>query len=292
MKATKRLFSAILASALLCGSVASVSAAEINDLSDATGGVTGSGAVEGFTSKDVLRVVLPTKKLDFIVDPQGLIKASGQTRYAKTARWDWTDGKGTTELNNGFVFFSEAGTETDEVTNKTIAVTKYSNKINLEVENKSSFKVDVTPSCKYTDGKIETVTGKDVDGVDIVETKNVGLTEKTFVTFTLYKPGGTTVAAKETLSDLNTYYNVVYDTKAGYKYVLNDTKYQEALEADTTGTIKNKSTITLVGTSLETANGWDSVIENMAVVAKPPKGTTVTKPSVEVTWTITKSTSK
>lgn len=92
---------------------------------------TGAGKVEGVVDTEVFSVVLPTTNettLKFILDPQGLIKATSSAAYSGA-----TFGEGT-------LFFQNAG---DSIS--------YSNTSDvLTVTNKSSVKADITVTAKIT----------------------------------------------------------------------------------------------------------------------------------------------
>lgn len=287
MKATKRFLSAIMAMTMVCGTAVSVSA-DVTSLGEndgpTTGESTGTGAIEGYANKDVLCVVLPTTKLDFIVDPQGLIKDSmvtnGTTKSAantkyKNATWNFadTDEEGAAERTDGFIFFAEpimneAGTAQTG--------TKYTNHLKLKVENKSSYAVTITPALNYVDGKVDK---NDSDSATF------GLKgQKDSTTFTdnsQYLVGfalDSTAAAN--LKGVSAAYEVKYG-KTGYTYELNKDTYAQL---DSPG---NTLEVTLTGASNPKATTWAAVNKTINDNAKNAKKD---NPTVKVTWTIAKAT--
>lgn len=88
----KRFLALVLSTAMVMGSSVSAFAANVvDDVNNAIGKATGTASVEGWVDKDVFRVTLPTvvkrgtaggiDQLDFILDPQGLIKATSGNKY-------------------------------------------------------------------------------------------------------------------------------------------------------------------------------------------------------------------
>lgn len=137
----KRILAGILAATMIFGSSMAVLAAE-EDPKKAEGEGTGTGSVEGVIDTDVFSVVVPTSvetTLAFIVDPQGLIKAT-------TGKNDKYTGK---TFGEGTLFFANADN-------------KYSNTSEaLKIVNKSSVDVDVTIGAKVGDA----------DGIKLTEDK-------------------------------------------------------------------------------------------------------------------------
>ncbi len=81
----KKLMALAMAGVLMCAPLTAF-ATEVDDESAAQGNITGSGDVEGIVNKDVFKVVLPTvatgdTTFNFILDPQGLIKATAGAKY-------------------------------------------------------------------------------------------------------------------------------------------------------------------------------------------------------------------
>jgi hypothetical protein len=134
----KKCMTASLVLAMLSSSLAlsSVSATTGNGL-PIKGSVKGTGTVEGYVETDIMRVVLPTTDLNFLLDPEGVIKSTGAAAYAGKATFDY-GGK-----DNGFVFFgkSEGG------------MINYSSSADLTFQNKSSFPVKVDVSAAFDSGE-------------------------------------------------------------------------------------------------------------------------------------------
>ena len=86
---TKRFLSVVLSAAMIAGSSVTAFAATATT-SPAHGTLTGKGSMEGIVDLDVFRVDVPTTPtsgvtdLDFIMDPQELIKATDGKRYLST----------------------------------------------------------------------------------------------------------------------------------------------------------------------------------------------------------------
>lgn len=124
MKNYKRILAGVLAGTMVMGSSLVV-------LAD-NGSTTGEGQLEGTVSTDVFSVVLPTladpdTTFDFILDPEGLIKATSAARYNNAT------------FGTGTLFFANTGADG--------SVTGYSNTSDeLTVINKSSIPVDVSLS--------------------------------------------------------------------------------------------------------------------------------------------------
>jgi hypothetical protein len=305
MKA-KRFLSGIVAMSMVFASVLSVNAAEtVPDQS-----TEGKGAGEGYVNKYVRDVVVPTNALDFVVDPQGLLKASGQssTKY-KVPLSTKDKEQNEIESTTGFVYFN--GTET--INNKQTAVK--STYIDLVVENKSSYSVSVTPKITYTDGKV----GKSAMGCSAtINNASIG---KSNLLFNMYlkedststgtsdpaDPDSTTSASPfvytlinakkdgkavvpNTLNGIADYYATTFDTKNGYKYALATTGnnvYSKltTLDAKLGANLNNIVIYTLEGSSNPDATNWDTVIAKMNT--KSTEDAVVVQPSLKITWTIT-----
>jgi hypothetical protein len=288
MKATKRFLSAIMAMTMVCGTAVSVSA-DVTSFgegsSTASGTTEGSGAMEGYANKDVLCVVLPTTNLNFVVDPQGLIKDSmvtttnkagetvvsaANTKY-KNATFEFNEKDGTAR-NDGFIFFAEPIIENNKQTG-----TLYSNHLDLKVENKSSYKVTVTPSINYEDGKVSAADGA----------AEFGLAGQWSATGTTFGEGNTKLVGFKLSSTEATTLNGVADAyevkygKTGYTYELNQETYK-TLESP-----GNVLEVTLTGASNPGATNWDTVNKTISDNAKSK---TKVDPKVTVTWTIAKAT--
>jgi hypothetical protein len=137
---------ALAASAgLLLGSGAGVSvtdtitSASVITGTESSGETCGVGTIEGYIDKDVMKVVLPSVDINYIIDPLGSIKATGAAAH-KGAVFDYT--LNGTEKNDGFVFFQK----------KEGSKLLYSSSIDLSVQNKSSYPVKVKVDASYTKG--------------------------------------------------------------------------------------------------------------------------------------------
>lgn len=307
MKA-KRFLSGIVAMTMVFASVISVNAAEV--VPDQS--TEGKGAGEGYVNKYVRDVVVPTNALDFIVDPQGLLKASGvsNTKYKVNLS---TKDKENNDIDStdGFVYFNS----TEMVGTKPTAVK--STYVDLVVENKSSYQVSVTPKITYTDGKV----GKTAMGCSaVINNASIG---KSNLLFNMYlkadststgstdpdNPDSTTPAATSsyeyllinskkdnkpvvpnTLNGIAEYYATTFDTKTGYKYALattgnNGKVYANIKTTDEKKALGNIVTYTLEGSSNPDATNWDTVIAKMNT--KSTEDAVVVQPSLKITWTIT-----
>lgn len=297
---------------MVFASVMSVNAAETATNQDSEG----KGAAEGYVNKYVQDVVLPTNALDFVVDPQGLIKASnsGQTKYKATIV---NTNKELVEKDDGFVYFT-----TTETSGKT-TTTKKSGFIDLVVENRSSYDVKITPKLTYTDGKVgkaamgcsatlnaaaigktnllfnlylkeektetdpEGTSGDGTDGSSTSTTQSSAAKEYDYTLVTAKK--GKTPVVPNTLNGISNYYATTFDTKAGYKYALNTDKNKGPvyanLTADEKAVLNNIVTYTLEGSSNPASTNWDAVVTKMNT--KSTEDVTVVQPALKITWTIT-----
>lgn len=310
MKA-KRFLSGIVAMTMVFASVLSVNAAEV--VPDQS--TEGKGAGEGYVNKYVRDVVVPTNALDFIVDPQGLLKASNVSSMKYKVNLSTKDKENNDiDSTDGFVYFNS----TEMVGTKPTAVK--STYVDLVVENKSSYQVSVTPKITYTDGKV----GKTAMGCSA--TLNNASIGKSNLLFNLYlkeavtstvpdgstDPDSTAPAASSgydyllinskradkssvvpnILNGIRDYYATTFDTKTGYKYALNtDAKKGDLYSAfkDTQAKIDaglgNIVTYTLEGSSNPDATNWETVIAKMNT--KSTEDAVVVQPSLKITWTIT-----
>jgi hypothetical protein len=280
MKVTKKFLSALMAMTMVCGTAVTVNAegentptenaisaegAQQNPVSQA---VEGTGATEGWVETNIMRVVIPTISLDFQVDAHGLVKksfASGiknAQKYDNTytivysnkadangaAIKDITDAKITNEknpnvLDDGFVFFT---TEDPKSHKKTMA-----NHIDLVLENKGTYAVDIKPTLSYDQG-----SGVQGDAYSSTVASNKGLA------FNIFSKAKTTDGKSYTYTaltssssvpagDASQYYKTTYDSAtAKYKYALDDTAYAKDTKLD------NKATFTIEGFS--SAAAFDS----------------------------------
>jgi len=298
MKTTKKLLSALMATALVFGSVASVSAAGTTNTGEFTAptdadnvaSTKGDGSLEGYADKEIFRVVVPTNSLNFIVDPQGLIKGSynaesgavANTKYkAASTKWNFKDtDDAEDERVDGFVFFSHQVQEANGTS--TVTKTEYTNHLDLVVENKGAVNIKVTPVIEYTDGKITTTATSTDEAMGLVRKDGFSFgdddTEK-YVAFKLAKGGAN--ASATNLANVDDCYKVTFASNT-YKYELDNTKYAELTSTD------HKVTYTLSAISNPNASGWTTVLDN--INGKAATGTKKTAPEVKVVWTLEKAT--
>lgn len=296
MKASKRFFTALVAAIMTFASVSAVSAAETGDAS------TGSGAAEGYVNKDLLRVELPTTALDFVLDPQGLIKDSGSATTKYKGFTLSNQNKDKTDRTNGFVYFKT------EVSNGKTTVKTLANSVDLTVENLGSANATIKPTLTYTDGKVNNkamgCVGEVNKGLDYGD-KPVTL-GKNNVRFNLYMKDRVVTPASEgveaviepytlitdknamqkLLEGISQYYKVQYSANDGYTYVLDTSNTGYNVANKNLDKSKNTVTYTLEGISNPEATNWDAVTTAMNNNAE---GTTVVQPEVKITWAVTKS---
>ena len=299
MKTTKRFLSAIMASAFVFSSIITVSAAgstntgagEVTNPTDAEhepSETKGDGSLEGYADKEIFRVVIPTNSLNFIVDPQGLIKGSykddgtvANTKYkAATTAWNFKNNDDT-DRDDGFVFFShqiqvESGTST-------VTKTEYTNHLDLVVENKGSIDITVTPTISYADGTITLKNSTTSDPMGLTQKSGFSFAESdknTYVSFKLFK-GSEAASGPETLTNVDGCYKVTFASNA-YKYELDNDAYA------TRETDSNTITYTLSAISNPYAENWTTVLDN--VNGKAASGTTKVAPELKVLWDLKKVT--
>lgn len=130
---------------------------EITDPGNANGELSGSGNLEGYVDKKVFRIVLPTTKVDFTLDPQGLLNAADEDAYG---------------LGSGAIYFENAPTTTGESAT-------YSNKSDdIKFVNKSSYAVKVGLAVTLDTGDISLVKSSDVSSAT-APALNLGLLKGT-----------------------------------------------------------------------------------------------------------------
>ena len=271
MKATKKFLSAIMAMAMACGTAVTVYAdgenntpaenaisaegAQQNPVSQA---VEGTGATEGWVETNIMRVVIPTTSLNFQVDAHGLVKKSFASGVKDAQKYDKkytivysnksdasgvpvkdvTDAKVTNEknpdvLDDGFVFFTAKDPKAEKYT--------MANHIDLVLENKGTYAVDIKPTLSYDQG-----TG--VAGTCYTSTvaSNQGLA---FNIFSKVPDGKTykytALGQNDSVKagDAAKYYQTTYSESTGYKYSLDDKAYAKDTKLD------NKATFTIEGFS-------------------------------------------
>jgi hypothetical protein len=143
---TKRFLSVVLSAAMVVGSTvtASANSVSVNTGSSTNGTLSGKARMEGVVNTDVFHVIVPTtptnaSQMNFIMDPQELIKATGGERYLKTntANSTGVSVNAKTDIEDGTVYFvnSENATKTVKLSQKSET---------LEIINKSSKEVDVS----------------------------------------------------------------------------------------------------------------------------------------------------
>lgn len=146
MKKFKEMTAVALTAAMVLGSSitafadASVSGGDPVSGGDAVkqGTVTGSGTIEGTVDKDVWNVVLPTTvdpdpTYNFILDPEGLIKATNNAHYS-----------GKTFEDDATMFFNNSDADKTKDYSSTSDA--------KQIVNKSSYAVDVTVEASVTAG--------------------------------------------------------------------------------------------------------------------------------------------
>ena len=125
MKQTKKILALALAASMAvapCASAATTTGGEVTDLGDSAS-IGGTADPQGYVDKRVVDVVLPTTAtngLDFKADPQGLLTQTDPTNYT---------------LGAGAVYFANKTNTSDA----------------MEVKNKSSIPVTITPTFTVTD---------------------------------------------------------------------------------------------------------------------------------------------
>jgi hypothetical protein len=269
MKATKRFLSAIMAMAMVCGTAITVSAADGDEPTVQaneggtgwSGNMSGTGSSEGNVGMEVFDIVLPTTTINYIVDAQGLIKqstANGQAKRTaadkttvvystKEATKEITDAKVTAPTDStkpanyvkedGFVFFPVTDTKG----------TKMANYLNITIENKSSFGVDVAPTLEYsTNGVDNPISGSTTAEGNIPASKGLAfkLYQKKEVKNDAGKVTGYEYVTPDDLSlgAASAAYETVWNKTDGkYEYSFNEKKYTAAKLTD------NKRYFTLEG---------------------------------------------
>ena len=145
---TKRFLSVILSAAMITGSTVTAFAAT-ETTSPAQGTLRGNGQMEGIVDMDVFRVDVPTTpasgvtELDFIMDPQELIKATEGKRYlsTNTANTSGISVNSKSDIEMGTVYFVTSVNGATKLSQKSKQ---------LEIVNKSSKAVDVSLNAQIT----------------------------------------------------------------------------------------------------------------------------------------------
>lgn len=197
------------------GAGVSVSRTQVNAL-ELTGTnniaeMTGEGSVEGYLNMGMMKVVLPTVNVNFVVDPYGLIKTTKGAAYPG-ASFDYRI-NGQVE-NDGFVFFKKiVGSKTS-----------YSTSVDLDFQNKSSYPVKVSVSAIYNAGN---------SGVALSDPASYGDTPQISFMLKDDSKGPTSIASagstfSTTLKGVPEAYCVKYNGSA-YEYSLNEKKLGKSL---------------------------------------------------------------
>jgi hypothetical protein len=302
MKATKRFLSAIMAMAMVCGTVVTVSADGEGDTNTNNGNVsptdagwsgtmTGEGESEGNINMDEFRIVLPTTQINYTVDSQGLIKKSTANGSAKRDKKttvvystkdtfvngtkEITDAKATPVTNDdpkkcnyvkedGFVFFSTTDTKGN---------TKMASYFDITIENKSSFGVDITPVLNYEPAAENAINATKYSNTAASKGLAFNLYQ---VTDEMNEAGtkatgrkiytGLSATSKISVGDANVAWETVYKDNA-YKYDFSDKKYTAAAK-----TLKNKCYFTLEGVAANDieATGKPGTVSIVWTFAKTP----------------------
>lgn len=260
MKTTKRFLSAIMAMTMVCGSAVYVSAEEAAVTepaieasgAPASSGVAGSqegqGASEGWVETEIMRVVLPTDSLDFVVDAQGLIKQSyasglkgvqnyaGSTivysnRGAAPGGTEITDAKvvGTEDngvRNDGFIFF----TKTDTKGKKTLT-----NHIDLVLTNKGTYDVDITPQLSYAKGTDTNSIDGEWNATGTPASKKLAFRMSVVGEDGNYSDLAVSNTTATTANNVKALYKVKYVDNS-YSYTLDDAEYKKATDLNNTVT--------------------------------------------------------
>lgn len=182
-----------------------VKALELTGTSSSTE-IIGEGNIEGFVSTKVMKVVLPAVDVDFIVDPEGLIKSTRGAAYSNASFNYKINGS---IKNDGFVFFKKTKGKK----------TYYSSTADLYFKNKSSYPVKVGISAVFSSGN---------SGVSLADPSNYNSTPQ--ISFMLKDDivGPVSIASasnafERTLKGIPECYYVSYSS-SGYKYDLNTSK--------------------------------------------------------------------
>lgn len=155
MKKVRVFLAGLLATSMALGSVLSVSAATTSG-SASSGSLKGTGTLEGSVETDIVKVVVPVRDLNFAIDPQGLLVRTGAAKVKLPTgikplfKKNGKTISPTDEASlSGLVLFNNTVYNTD---GKTIKSIEYTNSLNLQLVNKSSCDIKVTPTFKATTG--------------------------------------------------------------------------------------------------------------------------------------------
>lgn len=161
----KRFLAVVLSSAMVLGSVVTASAGPVVDPNSKPLGtqttVTGQGDVTGLVNENIFNVVVPTTVsegsiFDYILDPQGLIEASGGAKYISGANLDGV--KVSINETNGFtassLYFVNSANDAADPTKKKLTNTSDP----YIIKNKSTMAVDISVNATLTGGSGITVS--------------------------------------------------------------------------------------------------------------------------------------
>lgn len=227
MKNYKRIMAFGLAATMVMGSSMVVCA------EGGSGSTTGDGELEGTVSTDVVSVVLPSiavddTTFDFILDPEGLIAATGAARYSAT-------------FGTGTLFFANTNEDGD--------VTGYSNASDaLTVINKSSIPVDVSLSAAVTDATGITLTDDSTFADDTSASVYLAITD-----------GTNTVPITDAGASVSTQIDAAPTGSYEVQWNSTDEKYEFVL-ADEANTEFAEYSFQLTGAS-NTAGDWSGLEE-------------------------------
>lgn len=165
-----------------------------DDATSAGTTINGSGDLEGYISKEVFKVVLPTNSdANFTLDPQGLLKVADSNAYG---------------IGAGAIYFANVGD----------SGTTYSNTSDpFEIINKSSYDIDVDFSVKVTLPEGVTMVASE-DDLDNATTPSVYLAMKEAddASVTVLKAGENTAATKQVDAVPEDTTNTTKDDATGY----------------------------------------------------------------------------
>ncbi len=196
MKKTKKMMVFVLTATMALGNSAVTFAADGDAASGGTGGVSGSGAVEGHVEKEVLNVVLPTvsagsSAFAYTMDPERLIQGTDAAKYAEGTVFPDKDS------DTGVYFLTDTNT--------------YSNTSNTyQVINKSSCDVDLTVKVKATQNTAKDIALAASDAVSTTDPElylglNVGTTEQVI--------SATEMTVTKTIAGNSNNFNITVQTK-------------------------------------------------------------------------------
>lgn len=223
----------------------------------ATGDLTGSGDIEGIVNKDVFCVTLPTiadnaDTFDFILDPQGLIKATANAAHS-----------GDFEETASLFFHNSAADAAKDYS---------STSDSLEIVNKSTFDVDVTVNAEVKN--LTDATSEAAGTYEIVMKDTNSYTEDTATSMylALNLDGTATALAAGTTKATATIDKVPEGT---YEVTYSEGNYAYTIKDDADDSTFDTAKLSLTGSCNTSADAdWDAAKD--------------AAPSVEVTWSVDK----